>query len=89
MPYIKQERRARYDYVISNILSFLQEMPEEDRDGELNYLISVLLKRAYKPLAYKRINRAMGLLECIKQEYYRVVAGPYEEEKRKTQGDVE
>jgi len=88
MPYIKKERRERLEGAISNLIAFLQEIPEEDRDGEINYIVTALLKRIYQPLRYKRINRAIGVLECIKQEYYRIVASPYEEKKRQEAGDV-
>lgn len=89
MPYIEQKEREKYDRFIDNIVAFLMEIPEEDRDGHINYIVTKILKKVYQPLKYKRINRAMGVLECIKQEYYRRVAEPYETIKQQENGDVE
>ena len=56
-------------------------------DGELNYVITKIMKEVY-PLRYYHINKAIGVLECIKQEFYRRVAAPYEDQKMKENGDV-
>jgi hypothetical protein len=34
-------------------------------------------------LNYEKINQIMGVLACVAQEFYRRVAEPYEEQKRK------
>lgn len=70
------------------MVELLKQIPEEDRDGHVNYIVTVLLKRLYEPPKYKRYNRAMGVLECIKQEFYRRVVAPYEDEKIEQSGDV-
>jgi len=46
------------------------------------------LKRLYSPPKYKRYNKAMGVLECIKQEFYRRVISKYEDQKIEENGDV-
>lgn len=58
--------------------------------GELNYQITCLLNqyKAHKKLSYQTINDILGALEGAKQEFYRRVAVPYEEEKRQENGDV-
>lgn len=56
-------------------------------DGRLNYIVTVLLKRLYTP-RYFNYNRAMGVLECVKQEFYRRVVAEYENEKIKENRDV-
>ena len=61
----------------------------EDRpkyEGSLSTLIATL-KEAYL-LRYFNINRAMGVLEACKLEYYRRVAAPYEDTMIQTNGDV-
>ena len=45
MPYIKQERRTRLDIGINQLVTFLQEVEENDRSGELNYIITMLLRK--------------------------------------------
>lgn len=86
MPYIPQEERERYDAIIRELVS---RLPEDVRkiDGHINYIITKILKTVYKP-RYFNYNRAIGLLECVKQEYYRTTVGVYEEKKRQETGDV-
>ena len=87
MPYIKLEKRKKYDKVLKELTSILKTLPPEEVDGELNYLITKILKEIY-PLRYFHINKAIGALECIKLEFYRRVAAPYEDTKIKESGDV-
>ena len=89
MPYIKQEDRHRYEVFLQWIVKLLKEIPEENRDGHVNYIVTVMLKRLYEPPKYRRYNKAMGVLECIKQEFYRRVVAPYEDVKIEQNGDVE
>jgi len=87
MPYIKQEERKKWEKLIEEINVVLKNIPEEKIDGELNFLITSVLKRTYIP-KYFNYNRAIGLLECIKQEFYRKQVAEYENEKIKENGDV-
>jgi hypothetical protein len=45
------------------------------------------MKGLYPP-KYFNYNRAIGVLECIKLEFYRRMVGPYEDIKIKEAGDV-
>ena len=87
MPYIKMEDRPKYEASLSEIINLLKEQSVDSIDGELNYIITRILKEAY-PLRYFNINRAIGVLECCKLEYYRRVAAPYEDTKIEQNGDV-
>jgi hypothetical protein len=49
--------------------------------------VTKILREIY-PLRYFHINKAVGVLECVKLEFYRRVAAPYEDEKIKESGDV-
>jgi hypothetical protein len=89
MPYIKQEERKKYERVLSDLVHLLEEIPEENRDGHINYIVTVLLKRLYRPPTYRKYNRVIGVLECIKLEFYRRIVGHYEDEKIRENGDVE
>ena len=58
--------------------------------GELNYKIT---KTCIEYLnsegtSYKTINEIIGVLECAKMEFYRRIAVPYENLKKKENGDV-
>ena len=87
MPYIKPENRAKYERVLNELINVLKSLPAEEVDGELNYVVTKMLKQIY-PLRYFHINKAIGVLECIKLEFYRRVAAPYEDKKMKGSGDV-
>jgi len=87
MPYIKPEKREKYEEIIGKLVGILKSLSPEEVDGELNYVITKILKEVY-PLRYYHINKVIGVLECIKQEYYRRVAAPYEDQKIKENGDV-
>lgn len=87
MPYIKPDKRKKYDKVLNDLLDILKPLPPEEVDGELNYVVTKILKEVY-PLRYFHINKAIGVLECIKLEYYRRVASPYEDSKIRDSGDV-
>lgn len=87
MPYIKKDQRVVVDAHIKKLADAIKETGKENRAGVLNYSVSCLLKQLYE-LRYSEVNEAVGALECIKQEYYRRVAGPYEDLKIKENGDV-
>jgi len=87
LPYIKPENRVKYEKVLEELTGILKSLPMEEVDGELNYVVTKMFKEIY-PLRYFHINRAVGVLECIKLEFYRRIAGPYEDKKIKNCGDV-
>jgi len=87
VPYIKMEDRPRYEEPLKELIGVLKSRPVENIDGELNYIITRILKESY-PLRYFNLNRAMGVLECCKLEFYRRVAAPYEDTKIEQNGDV-
>lgn len=87
MPYINKEYREKFDQVLKELIGMLKALPVERMDGELNYVITRILKEAYPP-RYFNLNRAIGVLECIKLEFYRRVVAPYEDIKIKESGDV-
>ena len=87
MPYIKPDNRKKYEKILQELVKILKTLPPEEIDGELNYVVTKILKEIY-PLRYFHINKAVGVLECIKLEYYRRVAAPYEDSKIKESGDV-
>ncbi len=87
MPYIKTANRGKYDKILKELTEMLKAQPPEEVDGELNYVITKLLKEIY-PLRYFHINKAIGVLECAKLEYYRRVAAPYEDKKIQESGDI-
>jgi len=87
LPYIKVANRSKYNKVLRELLEILKSLPPDEVDGELNYVVTRMLNEVY-PLRYFHINKAIGVLECIKLEYYRRVAAPYEDKKIQESGDV-
>lgn len=96
MPYIKQELRNKIDIEIDNLTQAIVANSDEDSiEGILNYTITSLLASLPQPYnkvvpnwRYKWINRAIGVLECVKFEFYRRLAGPYEDKAIETNGDI-
>lgn len=87
MPYISQERRK---------ILLVKKLGELGRNiggpGELNYVITKImcdfLLAIDAPYSYQELNELIGVLECAKQELYRCLVVPYEEQKIKENGDV-
>lgn len=81
MPYIPEEQRE-----------FYKPNPEftPSNAGQLNFSI-ICLCNEYKKFngeSYRTYNDIIGALECCKQEMYRRLIAPYEDQKIKQNGDV-
>jgi len=86
MPYIKQNKRDDLDKQIDKLLTaikFTASGEPENLEGIMNYTITKLVHEFYGSdefsTSYKQISKATGMLENVKQEYYRKVASPYED----------
>ena len=83
MPYIKKERREKLDPLIGLLRQEIESW------GECNYVITCLIQSMVgAKTCYESCQSAIGLLECIKQEFSRRVVAPYEDKKKKENGDV-
>jgi len=87
MPYIKN--RGEFESRITDVDLFTVGA-ECKNAGELNYAITSILHGHIHEhgLCYSNLNKVIGVLECAKQEFYRIVAAPYENLKRKENGLV-
>jgi len=90
MPYIKSENRIQYDSLIEDVVDKLTDhgftplMP-----GELNYFISSIVWKLYdKSPSYTKGNELMGVIECVKMEFYRRKLSKLEDEKIIENGDI-
>ena len=88
MPYIAQTRRADLDPAIADLVLALSE--EGYTEGELNYVISMLLLHALEGqgISYRVLNNLVGVLESAKLEFVRRHMNPYEDEKIHDNGDL-
>lgn len=83
MPYIKQVRRD--ELAGCELVGIFDDLTP----GELNYIITTLLLTYWtKHRSYQAIAEITGVLENVKQEFYRRVAAPYEDAKCAENGDV-
>ena len=84
MPYIDPEKRKEFESILDQLDNI------SIRTGDMNYFISSVLHRwirKYK-LCYDMLNSIVGVLECIKLELYRMIAAPYEDQKKEENGPV-
>ena len=92
MPYITYSKRDVLDGPVDQLRNALRELESDDSDnnmeGNINYAVTSLLLSVYGNINYRAINDVMGVLESIKQEFYRRAAGPYEDQKAFSNGDV-
>jgi len=82
MPYVKQDIRQEI---------FGTETSRLPKDaGELNYVFTTLalLYLSGTDKKYADYNEIIGVLECVKQEFYRRAVTPYEDIKSEENGDV-
>ena len=102
MPYIDQNRRKSLDnsidqmcLCVKNLLSDKAFVKNEISNeeflsicGDLNYCFSRILSNVMGKVSYSKIAIATGVLENVKQEFYRRIAENYEDDKIKINGDI-
>tara|TARA_Y100001951_G_C11207405_1_gene220877 strand:+ start:364 stop:699 length:336 start_codon:yes stop_codon:yes gene_type:complete len=100
MPYISKNRRNDLDFHVADLVSELHTKGTgygAKKPGELNYVITKLIlgylyqkknqEIVHSP-RYTDMNEVMGVLECVRTEFYRKEVAPYEDEKAELNGDV-
>lgn len=101
MPYVESKFRNRLDIhvekVVDALVKAVSDKEVEDFDsrdlldcaGNLNYTVTRICASllAGKP-SYSKVAIITGVLENVKQEFYRRVASPYEDRKIIENGDV-
>ena len=92
MPYIVKSKRDLLDSTIEQLHKLLVDLelddPQNNFEGAMNYTITKLITMCYTTPSYREVNDVVGLLECVKQEYYRKVAANYENQKEFENGPV-
>ena len=83
MPYIKAEKREKFDDILSRLAS------EDLTAGEMNYFISAFIHNVLgRKVSYVHINAMIGVLECAKASLIETVLVPYEKTKMKENGNI-
>jgi hypothetical protein len=96
MPYISREERVKLDDYIDQIVQAIASADEglnnphdlSNHLGRINYCFSRIVGQLMGGPSYKKIAMITGVLENIKQEFYRRIALPYEEYKISENGDI-
>jgi hypothetical protein len=96
MPYINEDERLELDEAIKKLAEAILDNqtglnnPHDFSNylGRINYCFSRCLSMVMKDVSYKKIAMATGVLENIKQEFYRRVASLYEDRKINENGDI-
>lgn len=96
MPYIDEEERRELDFAIENMTASIRDIechlnnPHDFSTylGRINYAFSRILCGLMGEPSYKKIAMITGVLENIKQEFYRRVAETYENQKISQNGDI-
>lgn len=87
MPYIKAAQRHDLDPHIEKLAEAIRSCGD-DQAGAANYAITRLIHLLIGDIRYQKIALWTGVLENVKQEFYRRVASPYEDQKIQENGDV-
>ena len=88
MPYIKESDRQKLDNCIDSMIKCLEHEDLSSVLGNINYCFSRILGGLMKEPSYNKVAMITGVLENIKQEFYRRVASPYEDKKILENGDI-
>lgn len=96
MPYIKEEEREELDICIDRMIECIftnktsLNNPHDFQNylGRINYCFSRVLAGLMKEPSYNKIAMITGVLENIKQEFYRRVGVSLEEKKIRENGDI-
>jgi hypothetical protein len=90
MPYIKKEDRPKFNSVIEDVVDELTEHGYATfKVGELNYVLSSIIWKLFdQSPSYSHGNDLVGVIECVKEEFYRRKLSKLEDEKILENGDI-
>lgn len=104
MPYIDEKTRSQLDKDIDSIVSTIKEISisnynnfndKEVSDhqilnilGIINYCFTKIIMKLIGKITYNKIAMITGVLDNVKQEFYRRVAYWYEDKKIVSNGDI-
>jgi hypothetical protein len=99
MPYIDKNLRRRVETaagwlegdVVETLCETIRALPDDKRDGAVNYVISTIVARSMKPKdgwRYNSLLRAYGTFCAAAAEFYRRLVAPYEDKAISKNGDI-
>jgi hypothetical protein len=96
MPYISEDDRLELDHCIDQLTLCIRDIKHSLNNphdfsiylGRINYCFSRILSGLMEQPSYNKIAMITGVLENVKQEFYRRIAAPYEDIKIIQNGDI-
>lgn len=96
MPYITEEEREELDSAIDSMVDAIKNTKVSLVNpnnlvnflGRINYCFSRVVSSVMGDISYPKVAMVTGVLENIKQEFYRRIAANYEDIKIKQNGDI-
>lgn len=94
MPYINENARQELDHCIEAMVECLTHGNSVSNEeftallGEINYSFTRILAKSMGQTSYSKIAMVTGVLENVKQEFYRRIAASYEDKKIVENGDI-
>lgn len=98
MPYIKPEAREPLEPHLAGLAQAIhdgadltKDEPKDDWLGLLNYACTRLALAVARDMGhgYATVAKVTGVLENVKQEFYRRLAAKYEDRKAQENGDID
>lgn len=85
MPYILKHDRPRLDAALAPLIAIARTMTP----GEINYCLTRFVKAVVgSEPSYGLFALVLGALAAVQAEFYRTEVAPYEDQKRRENGDV-
>tara|TARA_B100000902_G_scaffold75622_1_gene80448 strand:+ start:748 stop:1044 length:297 start_codon:yes stop_codon:yes gene_type:complete len=94
MPYINESARLELNDCIDSMVECLTHGNNVSNEeftvllGEINYSFTRILAKSMGEVSYSKIAMVTGVLENVKQEFYRRIASDYEDKKIVQNGDI-
>lgn len=104
MPYIDEKTRTKLENDITNIVDTIKNISDTNHInfnnteitdhqilnilGIINYTFTKIIMKSIGSISYNKIAMITGVLENIKQEFYRRAASTYEDSKIRSNGDI-
>lgn len=96
MPYISEEERQELDSSIESMVYAIKSTTTNLNNphnlanflGRINYCFSRVVSSIMGDISYSKVAMVTGVLENIKQEFYRRIAANYEDKKILENGDI-
>lgn len=87
MPYIHPTEREEMETAIMVLAEHIAS-PSQLNFAMTRLIVHYLAQHDTNPPNYGTFNEVVGVLECIKLEFYARILTPYEEQKKLKNGDV-